>query len=72
MLLQSCLGLWVSGAERQVCFTRPRLPSFLREVRITNLAVAGASVDLLLVRHEGDVGVNVLSRQGEVGVTVAK
>ncbi len=72
MLLQSCLGLWVSGAERQVRFTRPRLPPFLREVRISNLAVAGAAVDLLLVRHEGDVGVNVLRLEGDVEVTVAK
>jgi glycogen debranching enzyme len=72
MLLQSCLGLWVSGAQRQVYFTRPRLPSFLREVRINNLAVAGATVDLLFVRHEGDVGVNVLRREGDVEVTVAK
>jgi glycogen debranching enzyme len=72
MLLQSCLGLWVSGVERRVWFSRPRLPAFLREVRISNLAVAGATVDLLLVRHEGDVGVNVLRREGDVEVTVAK
>jgi glycogen debranching enzyme len=72
LLLQACLGLWVSGAGREVLFTRPRLPPFLREVRITNLAVAGATVDLLLLRHEGDVGVNVLRRDGDVAVTVAK
>jgi hypothetical protein len=34
--------------------------------------VAGASVDLLLVRHENDVGVNVLRREGDVRVTVVK
>jgi hypothetical protein len=43
----------------------------LREVRITNLSVGNASVDLLLLRHEEEVGVNVLGRQGEIGVTVA-
>ncbi len=72
LLLQSCLGLWVSGAERQVWFSRPCLPAFLREVRITNLTVAGAKVDLSLVRHDHDVGVNVLGREGDVEVTVAK
>src|SRR5262249_45220591 len=72
LLLQSCLGLGVSGTEPQVWFTRPRLPPFLREVRITNLAVGGAVLDLLLVRHEGDVGVNVLRGEGEVEVTVSK
>ncbi len=34
--------------------------------------VAGASVDLLLVRHENDVGVNVLRREGDVQITVVK
>ena len=44
----------------------------MREVRTSNLAVAGATVDLLLVRHEGEVGVNILHREGDVEVTVAK
>jgi glycogen debranching enzyme len=72
MLLQASLGLWVSGTERRVWFTRPRLPLFLREVRITNLSVAGATADLLLIRHEEDVSVNVLRREGEMELTVAK
>jgi len=41
-------------------------------LRIHNLEVAGATVDLLLVRHEQDVGVNVLRREGNVQVTVVK
>ncbi len=72
LLLQGCLGLEVSGVDRRVCFHRPQLPSSLPELRITNLSVAGATVDLLLVRHMGDVGVNVLHRVGEVSVLVEK
>jgi hypothetical protein len=41
-------------------------------LRIHNLEVAGATVDLLLVRHEHDVGVNVLRREGVVQVLVVK
>jgi hypothetical protein len=41
-------------------------------LRIHNLQVAGAAVDLLLVRHENDVGVNMLCRDGDVQVTVVK
>ena len=62
----------MSGVERQVWFHRPRLPAFLPELRITNLDVAGATVDLLLVRHGDDVGVNVLRRVGDLSVVVAK
>ena len=53
-------------------FTRPRLPASLGELRIHNLEVAGATVDLLLVRHEHDVGVNVLRREGDVQILVVK
>jgi glycogen debranching enzyme len=72
LLLQACLGLVVSAVERQVWFTRPRLPMFLPELRVTNLAVAGASVDLHLVRHGDAVGVNVLRRDGDLSVVTAQ
>jgi glycogen debranching enzyme len=72
LLLQGCLGLGVSGAERQIWFHQPRLPSFVPELRVTNLEVAGATVDLLLVRHGDGVGVKVLRRSGEVSVVVAE
>jgi hypothetical protein len=41
------------------------------ELRIHNLEVGGATVDLLL-RHEQDVGVNVLRREGEVQILTVK
>jgi len=72
LLFQACLGLMVNGVAGQITFTRPRLPAALGELRIHNLEVAGATVDLLLVRHEYDVGVNVLRREGDVEVLVVK
>ncbi len=72
LLLQACLGLAINGPDRHVSFTRPQLPASLGELRIHNLEVAGATVDLLLVRHANDVGVNVLRREGDVQVTVVK
>jgi hypothetical protein len=44
----------------------------LREVRVSGQAVGGATVDLLLVRHEGDVGANVLRREGDVEAAAVK
>jgi glycogen debranching enzyme len=72
LLFQACLGLAINGPDRHISFTRPQLPASLGELRIHNLEVAGATVDLLLVRHENDVGVNVLRREGDVQVTVVK
>jgi glycogen debranching enzyme len=72
LLFQACLGLGINGPEAQVFFTRPRLPAALGELRIHNLEVAGATVDLLLVCHERDVSVNVLRREGDVQIMVLK
>ena len=70
LLVQAALGLEVSGLEKQVWFRKPRLPACLPDLRITNLEVAGASIDLLLVRHGEDVAVNVLRRTGDLAVIV--
>jgi glycogen debranching enzyme len=70
LLLQACLGLVVSGTQSQVYLSGPRLPAFLNELYIDDLEVAGARVDLVLTRHEHDVGVNVLRRVGDVRVIV--
>jgi glycogen debranching enzyme len=72
LLLQSCLGLSISGARSEVTFTRPRLPPALAELRIHELELCGASVDLQIVRHRDDVEVNVLRREGDVRITVQK
>jgi glycogen debranching enzyme len=72
MLLQACLGVHVSGTARQVSFIRTLLPEELAWVRIMNLHVADASVDLLLRRHPHDVGITVLRREGDVEVVAVK
>jgi glycogen debranching enzyme len=73
LLLEACLGLSVSASERRLTFSKPILPSFLQQVTIRGLKVADGRADLLLTRHdEGDVGVNVLRREGALDVVVLK
>jgi glycogen debranching enzyme len=72
LLFQACLGLEISGTEQTIYFTRPQLPVSLGELRIHNLEVAGSTVDLLLVRQEHNIGINVLRREGNVQVLVVK
>ena len=72
MLLQACLGLAVRGTERKVVFNEPVLPEFLREVHINGLRVGDGTVDLYLVRHREDVGINVVRREGRVNVVTMK
>lgn len=72
LLLQATLGLELSAMSRRISFMRPRLPACLPELRISQLELAGAAVDLQLVRHGDDVGVNVLRRDGDVQILLVK
>ncbi|MFQ5724284.1 MAG: hypothetical protein ACE5G6_07295, partial [Terriglobia bacterium] len=72
LLLQACLGLSVRGTPPQLCFHSPLLPEFLQEIRIKNLRVNHARVDLLLQRHPQDVGINVTHKEGNVEIVVIK
>lgn len=72
LLLQAVLGLEVRGDAKVVQFTRPALPEFLSEVWIRDLQVGHDTVDLALVRHDTDVGINVLRRSGAVEVVAVK
>ncbi len=72
MGLQACLGMSIRTPESKVLFTYPILPVFLHELQIKNLKVGKASIDLLVRRHELDVGITVMHRQGDVEVVVVK
>jgi glycogen debranching enzyme len=70
LMFQACLGLHIDAIGSGISLMRPSLPPFLNRAKITNLRAGSASVDLLVVRHERDVTVNVLRRDGDIDVTV--
>jgi hypothetical protein len=72
MLLQAALGLEVVAHDHSVRFSHARLPQFLEDLRIENLPVGGARIDLHLVRQRTGVGLNILARTGDVEVMMLK
>jgi glycogen debranching enzyme len=70
MLLQASLGLMIDAPQRQVCFSYPLLPEFLKEVHLTGLRLGEGRVDLRLVRHGRDVGIHTLRREGDFQINV--
>jgi glycogen debranching enzyme len=72
MLLEACLGLQIDARARRVSLTRATLPESIEWLRFSNLAVADASVDLLLTRHPHDVGVTVYRRHGDLDIVCVK
>lgn len=72
MLLESCLGLRIDAPARRITFSHPVLPPFLDRVRIENLRVGTATLDLVLDRNLHDVGVSALRRAKDVEIVVLK
>ncbi|HEY0938942.1 MAG TPA: amylo-alpha-1,6-glucosidase [Steroidobacter sp.] len=69
-LLQACLGLEIDAGARVLRLRHPRLPASIEWLRIRRLAVGDARLDVLLRRHDADVAVNVLNKEGGVEVAV--
>jgi glycogen debranching enzyme len=72
LLLQACLGLSVNGLDHAVTFRHPVLPECIPQLMIRNLRVGECVVDLQLERHERDVGVRAVRREGDLDVILLK
>lgn len=71
MLLEACLGLSINGLLKdspRISLSRPGLPEFLKEIRIYNLMVGRASIDLALRRNQQNVEISILRREGNLEV----
>jgi glycogen debranching enzyme len=68
LLLRACLGMSLRAQERQICFDKPALPPSLEHVRIENLRLGDATVDLRIHRDRIGVDVEVVRRHGDVEV----
>lgn len=69
-LLGSMLGLEPDAQAHELVLRAPSLPEWLPEVRLENLRVGDAVVDLLVHRSHGSAGVEVLRRTGDLSVVV--
>jgi glycogen debranching enzyme len=72
LLMQSCLGMHIDANKQQIYFTNPVLPDYLEQVRIRDIAVGSARLDINLEYHPNNVGVNVIRRRGDVQVISIK
>lgn len=69
-LLASSLGLRFDTRNCTIVFDRPSLPRFLDEVVLRNLSLCGSTVDVALRRVGDEVSPHVISRRGDIRVTV--
>lgn len=72
MMLAAGLGLTIDGVNHQVRIHRPRLPRRVDELRLRQLRVGSATLDLMFHRNRKDIGVLVLRKEGPVDIVVTK
>lgn len=70
-LLAAALGISFASDQHQIHFANPVLPVWLDEVRLANLRLGGATVDLLLRRDRDAISADVIRRDGPVEIVVA-
>jgi glycogen debranching enzyme len=69
--LAACLGIGFDPDRRAVTFCRPVLPDFVGWLKLKNLIVGDATIDIILHRAEaGAVAMAVLGRQGDIKATM--
>ncbi|HSN22512.1 MAG TPA: amylo-alpha-1,6-glucosidase [Usitatibacter sp.] len=69
-LVKACLGLSFRPDEPRIRFLHPMLPGFLERLRLVDVRVGDAVVDVQFERNGKEVGVNVMRKQGEIEVSV--
>ena len=70
LLLQSCLGLTIDANRNRIVLTHPVLPKYLEHVRVRDIQIGEASVDLMLHRTGDTVAVTVERRSGVLEMLV--
>jgi glycogen debranching enzyme len=72
MMIEACLGLRIDAPSHSLRFEHPSLPPFIEELRIRNLRVGAALVDLSFQNYPDNVGINVDRRTGPVEIVTIK
>jgi glycogen debranching enzyme len=68
MLIQSCLGMRIHAAQNTISFCHPVLPSFLKEITISNLRLNDKQVILQIRRSKEGIDVALLSAGTDVKI----
>jgi glycogen debranching enzyme len=70
LFVQTMLGLEAHADRAELELRRPELPGWLRSIRLTNLRVGDAVVDLLFHTYRGTTSAEVLRKVGDLSITI--
>lgn len=72
MVVQACLGIEIRARESRICLHYTSLPENLHKLKVRNLRVGSASVDLVFERYSDIVGVDIPRRNGDVEIVTIR
>lgn len=70
MLLKAVLQLEIDGIRKQIVFTNPRLPKFLKHLSIKDLQIGDQTCSFELFRHKQDVSLHVIEKPADWEVII--
>ena len=68
-LIEASLGLEFDPEHGEIRLRNPRLPSFLDEIRLRNLQLDDATVDLKIRRHHDEVALDISRSRGTIQIS---
>jgi glycogen debranching enzyme len=73
LLLKALLGLEIDATKKQILFYYPSLPASVEWIKFEGLKVGDCEVNLHIQRYSNaDIGIQILSRTGDVAIIVEK
>ncbi|MGA8270677.1 MAG: amylo-alpha-1,6-glucosidase [Candidatus Sulfotelmatobacter sp.] len=72
LFLSAVLGIEIDAVRKVILLRDPQLPSFLSELKISGLEVAGAKVDLLCRKERTKTAVDIVCQQGKIEVLIGR
>ena len=62
LLLQSCLRISIDAFERKLIFQQPKLPDYVKEIKISGLRFGDEEFALELLKYEHDLGIHLIKK----------
>lgn len=62
LLLQSCLQIQIDSFEKKLIFHKPGLPTYLQEMKISNLKFGDEEFAIEIFKYEHDLGIHLIKK----------
>jgi glycogen debranching enzyme len=62
LLLQACLRITFDGHNKRLTLYKPKLPDYIKHIRISNLRFGDEHFELEMIKYEHDLGIHLIKK----------